>query len=121
KSSLAAPRSWDTVKKLSSSLNAVVVLKGHRTVISDGKSVSVNPTGNPVLATGGTGDLLAGAIAALLAGGMGLFEAAAAGVYAEGLAGDIFMKKKGASGALVRDLAALLPAALKIMKEERMA
>ena len=121
KSSLAAPRSWDTVKKLSSSLNAVVVLKGHRTVISDGKSVSVNPTGNPVLATGGTGDLLAGAIAALLAGGMGLFEAAAAGVYAEGLAGDLFMKKKGASGALVRDLAALLPAALKIMKEERMA
>ncbi|PKN00018.1 MAG: hypothetical protein CVU78_03310 [Elusimicrobia bacterium HGW-Elusimicrobia-2] len=119
--SLIAPRSWDTVKKLSSAVMAVVVLKGHRTVISDGKSVTINPTGNPVLALGGTGDLLSGASAALIAGGMGVFDAARCAVYAEGLAGDLFMKKNASSGALVRDIAGLLPRALQIMKEERMA
>ncbi len=118
---LVAPRSWNTVKKLSASLGAVIVLKGHRTVISDGKTVMINPTGNPVLASGGTGDLLSGIAAGLIAQGMGVFDSARAAVYAHGLAADLFMKKKGKTGALVRDIAALLPRALKIVKEGRMA
>ena len=119
--SLIAPRSWNTVKKLSASMGTVLVLKGHRTVISDGKTVMINPTGNPVLAAGGSGDLLAGLVAGLIAGGMGVFNGANAAVYAHGLAADLFMKKNGTGGALVRDIASLLPLALKIVKEERLA
>ncbi|MEA2082488.1 MAG: NAD(P)H-hydrate dehydratase [Elusimicrobiota bacterium] len=118
---LAAPGSWNTVKKLSASLGAVVVLKGHRTVISEGKTVMINPTGNPVLASGGTGDLLAGITAGLIAGGMDVFSGALAAVYAHGLAADLFMKKNGNAGALIRDIASLLPRAMKIMKEGRLA
>ncbi|MBU3956643.1 NAD(P)H-hydrate dehydratase, partial [bacterium] len=119
--SLVAPRSWNTVKKLAKSLNAVIVLKGHRTVISDGETVMINPTGNPVLASGGTGDLLSGVMAGFIAGGMGVFDGANAAVYAHGLAADLFLKKNGGIGALAGDIAALLPGALKIIKEQRLA
>ncbi|MCD6311276.1 MAG: NAD(P)H-hydrate dehydratase [Elusimicrobia bacterium] len=118
---LAAPRSWNTVKKLSSRLRAVLAIKGHRTAISDGKTVMINPTGNPVLAAGGTGDLLAGIMAGFIAQGMGVFDSARAAVYVHGLAADLFMKKNGNRGALVRDIASLLPGAIKIVREERMA
>ncbi len=66
-----------------------VVLKGAPTVVAQGERLAVNPTGNPALATGGTGDVLAGAIAALLAAGLPPFEAACLGVYLHGLAGDL--------------------------------
>lgn len=68
---------------------AVLVLKGHRTVVSDGSRIYVNETGNPGLATAGSGDVLAGIIAGLLAQGIPAFESAQLGVYLHGLAGDI--------------------------------
>jgi ADP-dependent NAD(P)H-hydrate dehydratase / NAD(P)H-hydrate epimerase len=69
--------------------NAVVVLKGAGTVIAASQGYcALNPTGNAALATGGTGDMLAGAIAALLATNMPPFEAAMAAVYAHGLAAE---------------------------------
>jgi NAD(P)H-hydrate epimerase len=83
----------------------VVVLKGARTVIAapDGL-VSVAPFENPALATGGTGDVLAGAIGSLLAQGMKPFDAARLGVYLHGLAGDTVRERMGDAGLLASDL-----------------
>ena len=62
----------------------VLVLKGHRSIVTDGRRVFVNPTGNPGMATGGTGDVLTGTIAALIGQRLGAFEAAVLGTYAHG-------------------------------------
>jgi len=69
--------------------NVVLLLKGAQTVISDGRRIAVNATGNPGMATGGTGDVLTGLIAALLAQGWAPFEAAQLGAHLHGLAGDL--------------------------------
>jgi hydroxyethylthiazole kinase-like uncharacterized protein yjeF len=83
----------------------VVVLKGARSVIAapDG-SVAVAPFENPALATGGTGDVLAGTVGALLAQGMPAFDAARLGVYLHGLAGDAVRERLGDAGLLASDL-----------------
>ncbi len=83
----------------------VVVLKGARTVIaaSDGE-VAIAPFENPALATGGTGDVLAGAIGALLAQGLAPFTAARLGVYLHGAAGDAVRERMGDAGLLASDL-----------------
>jgi NAD(P)H-hydrate epimerase len=84
---------------------AVVVLKGAATVIAapDG-SVAMAPFENPALATGGTGDVLSGAIGALLAQGLEPFAAARLGVYLHGLAGDGVRERFGDAGLLASDL-----------------
>ena len=92
---------------------AVVVLKGHRTVVSDGSHVYTNTTGNPAMATGGTGDVLTGTIAALLAQGMSAIDAAILGTFLHGLAGDLWAATNGISGLSARDLAVMLPAAFQ--------
>ena len=83
----------------------VVVLKGARTVIAapDGEIVMA-PFENPALATGGTGDVLAGAIGALLAQGLTPFAAARLGVYLHGSAGDAVRERFGDAGVLASDL-----------------
>lgn len=83
----------------------VVVLKGGRTVIAapDG-AVAVAPFENPALATGGTGDVLSGAIGALLAQGLSPFAAARLGVYLHGTAGDWVRERFGDAGLLASDL-----------------
>lgn len=92
-------------------LGVICVLKGHRTVVSDGKRVRINPTGNSAMATGGMGDVLTGVIAAFLAQGLSLFDAACAGVYLHGLAGDL--AKVSDRGLLASELASAIPKALK--------
>ena len=69
--------------------NLIVILKGRGTIVTDGRRVYVNMTGNPGMATGGTGDILTGLIAALLGQHLLPFEAAQLGVYVHGLAGDL--------------------------------
>ncbi len=86
------------------------VLKGHRTVITDGQRLSVNPTGNPAMATGGMGDVLTGVIGAFIAQGIPLYEAACAGVYLHGLAGDL--AKTSDRGLLASELAMTITRAL---------
>jgi ADP-dependent NAD(P)H-hydrate dehydratase / NAD(P)H-hydrate epimerase len=83
----------------------VVVLKGARTVVAapDG-SVAVAPFENPALATGGTGDVLSGAIGSLLAQGLPAFDAARVGVYLHGLAGEAVRERLGDAGLLASDL-----------------
>ena len=88
---------------------AIAVLKGHRSVVTDGERVYVNQTGNTVLATAGSGDVLTGLIAALMAQGMDGFQASVLGVFLHGRAGDLWQNRHGASGLTARDLANLLP------------
>lgn len=98
---------------LAEAYHAVVVLKGHQTVVSDGGKHYVNTTGNPAMATAGSGDVLTGVIAALFAQGMTLFDAAVLGVYLHGLAGDFWAVTHGVSGLRAQELADQIPAACK--------
>jgi NAD(P)H-hydrate epimerase len=91
----------------------VLVLKGRGTVVTDGRQVYVNTTGNPGMATGGTGDVLTGLVAALLGQGLAPFAAAQLGVYAHGLAGDRARDRLGAVALIASDLIDELPAALR--------
>ncbi len=87
----------------------VVVLKGARTVVADpGGQARVNPTGNPGMATGGTGDVLSGMIGAFLAQGLAPVDAASVGVLAHGLAGDAAARRWGRLGLIASDLTAAL-------------
>ena len=92
----------------------VVVLKGARTVIaSPVGATAICPTGNPGMASGGTGDVLAGVIGALLAQGLAAYDAAALGVFAHGAAGDAVAARQGEVGLLASDLLTELPATLE--------
>ncbi len=87
----------------------VVVLKGAGTVVTDGRRVYVNTTGNPGMATGGAGDVLTGVIAALMAQELPAFSAAQLGVYIHGLAGDIARDQSGEIGMIAGDIVDSLP------------
>ncbi|MCL5046238.1 MAG: NAD(P)H-hydrate dehydratase, partial [Actinobacteria bacterium] len=97
---------------------AVVVLKGAPTVVAapDGTAY-LNPTGNPALATAGSGDVLTGIISGLIAQGLTPREAAVAGVYLHGVCGDLAAgpspQRKGVSGTVAGDLVDLIPEALR--------
>jgi ADP-dependent NAD(P)H-hydrate dehydratase len=82
----------------------VLLLKGYHTVITDGQRVAINTTGNSGMATGGSGDVLTGIIAALLAQGMEAFEAAQLGAYLHGLAGDLAAESLSKPGLIASDL-----------------
>ena len=92
-------------KDAAAAWNAVVVLKGARTVIAaaDG-AVAIAPFENPALASGGTGDVLSGTIGSLLAQGLAPFAAARLGVYLHGVAGDGIRERFGDAGLLASDL-----------------
>ena len=92
---------------------AVVVLKGQQTMVSDGTRAYVNGTGNPALATAGTGDVLTGVIGGLLAQGMGLFGAAVLGVHVHGAAADAWAERHGRGGMLAQELADGVPGVLR--------
>ncbi len=94
-------------------LGCILLLKGHHTVITDGTAVYVNPTGNPGMATGGSGDVLAGMIAGLLGQGIAPVQAAAAAAWLHGRAGDVCAKRIGQYGMLPSDLLQVLPRLMK--------
>ncbi|MSR46763.1 MAG: NAD(P)H-hydrate dehydratase [Planctomycetes bacterium] len=91
---------------------ATVILKGHRSVVSNGLETHFNPTGNPGMATGGCGDVLTGCLAALLAVVPDELLAARIGAYAHGLAGDHAAARLGEIGLTATDVIDELPAAL---------
>lgn len=95
-------------RALATRTHAVVVLKGARTIVCDGTIdddyCAINPTGGPELATGGSGDVLAGVIGALLAQGVSAADAARAGVYVHGLAGERVSAQLGRRGVVSSDL-----------------
>lgn len=87
-----------------------LVLKGARTVIAEPQGeIWLNPTGNPALASGGTGDVLTGIIAGLLARNWPIVRAAAGGVYLHGLAADLLAEELGRAGVLAGDLPEVVP------------
>jgi NAD(P)H-hydrate epimerase len=86
----------------------------------DGR-VAVNPTGGPVLGSGGTGDVLTGVVAALVGQGLAAFEAAALGAWLHGAAGDRLAARRGRSGVLAGELAAELPEAAEALRATRTA
>ncbi len=99
-------------RDLATRARAVALLKGSRTVVADPSGpVRINPTGTPVLATAGTGDVLTGVIGGLLARGLEPFQAAWAGAYLHGLAGILASRRHG-EGTVAGDLPDLLPAAI---------
>ena len=93
----------------------VLVLKGQGTVVTDGRRCYVNPTGNPGMATGGTGDVLTGLVAALLGQGLEAFAAAQLGVYLHGLAGDLARDDRGEVSLIATDLIEYLPRAFRAL------
>ena len=94
-------------------LGCVMLLKGHRTCITDGQREYINPTGNPGMAVGGSGDLLAGMIVSLLGQGLAPLEAAACGCWLHGRAGDLCAAHMGQYGMLPSDMLNVLPRLLK--------
>ncbi len=98
---------------LAEDLGVIVLLKGHRSVITDGMTVYLNTTGNPGMAVGGSGDVLAGVITSLLGQGMDPLEAAACGAWLHGAAGDVCSRKLGQYGMLPRDMLCVLPRLMK--------
>jgi ADP-dependent NAD(P)H-hydrate dehydratase / NAD(P)H-hydrate epimerase len=91
----------------------VVALPFPPTVIASPEGeATVNPTGNPALATLGTGDVLSGAIAAFAANGLSPYDAARLGAYVHGMAGDLLAAEKGQAGNVAWDVAETLPVAI---------
>ena len=109
---LPADRTEQAVK-LASHCDCTVVLKGAGTIVTDGQRCYVNTTGNPGMATAGSGDVLTGVITALAGQGMTDFDAAVAGVYIHGLAGDIAAKKQGQVSMIATDIIGYLRKAFK--------
>jgi NAD(P)H-hydrate epimerase len=97
----------------------VVVLKGSASIVTDGRALYVNPTGNPGMATGGSGDVLTGVIAALLGQGLSPFAAAQLGTYVHGLAGDLARDDHGVVGLIAGDLVDALPDAFRVFEDGR--
>ena len=87
----------------------VLLLKGHRTIITDGQNVYRNRTGNPGMATGGSGDVLAGMLVSLLGQHVMPLEAAACAAFLHGLAGDLAADRLGQYGMVPEDLLEELP------------
>ncbi len=113
---LAGPVGQDRMASaggLAKELGCIVLLKGHRTCITDGESGYENHTGNPGMAVGGSGDVLAGIIVSLLGQSIAPLEAAAVGAWLHGAAGDICAGKMGQYGMLPTDMLNTLPRLLK--------
>jgi len=108
----ALPRVEQTMA-LARELGVILLRKGHRTLITDGRECWENRTGNPGMAVGGSGDVLAGVIAGLLGQGVAPIEAAAAGAWLHGAAGDLAAERLGEYGMLPGDLVEELPRLLK--------
>jgi len=103
----------ESARRLAGESGAVVALKGAYTVVaSPGGETVLNPTGNPGMATGGTGDVLTGVAGGLLAQGLSAEAALRAAVYLHGAAGDLAAAARGGAGLLAGDLAEQLPLAL---------
>jgi NAD(P)H-hydrate epimerase len=103
----------DLAVEYANKLQVVLVLKGHGTLVTDGRRLYRNATGNPGMATGGTGDVLTGLIAALMGQKLEAFDAAVLGVWAHGRAGDLAAERIGQSALIATDLLNYLSTALR--------
>ena len=102
-----------SARQAAQELGCVMVLKGHGTCVTDGQREYINPTGNPGMAVGGSGDVLAGILGSLLGQGLAPLEAAACGCWVHGAAGDQCARDLGQYGMLPTDMLNALPRLLK--------
>lgn len=103
-------------KLTSNKYNIITVLKGANTLVADGKGrIYTNPTGNPGMATAGSGDVLTGMITSFIGQGIDPYKGAMLGVYCHGVAGDLASKDKGEYGMIARDILDNIPYSLKIL------
>jgi hydroxyethylthiazole kinase-like uncharacterized protein yjeF len=113
----------ERARRLAREAKGVCVLKGPGTVVSDGTRSRVNATGGPILASGGTGDVLSGVVGALLAAflasGGDAFDAACLAVHVHGAAGDALAKTHGDRGVLASEVADAVPMALRSLRTPR--
>jgi len=100
-------------KEFAKAWNVVLVLKGQHTLITDGKQHELNQTGNPGMATGGSGDVLTGIITALVCQQLSPFEAAVLGCHVHGLAGDLAAAELGQVSLIASDIIRFLPTAFQ--------
>jgi ADP-dependent NAD(P)H-hydrate dehydratase len=106
----------EAAKNLAAAHNVIILLKGQRTIITDGSQVVENTTGNPGMATGGTGDVLTGVITALVCQGLTPFDAAVLGAHVHGLAGDLAAAELGQVSLIASDLLHYLPRAFRSLE-----
>lgn len=106
---LSLDESREQARRLAEQFGVVVVLKGHQSLVTDGRRSHQNETGNPGMATGGAGDVLTGVITALLGQGFAPFDAARLGVHVHGLAGDLACDELGEVSLIASDILEYLP------------
>jgi len=101
-------------KKFAKHYNSVIILKGHNSIVTDGaRGFYINRSGNPGMATAGSGDVLSGIVGAFLAQGLDAFKAAKYAAYIHGLAGDLAAEEKTEMGLIASDIIERIPDALK--------
>ncbi len=105
----------EAARRLAAEHKIVVLLKGRHSFITDGQKESLNTTGNPGLATGGTGDVLTGLVTALVCQGLSPFAAAQLGAHLHGLAGDLAAAETGQISLIASDVVRFLPQAFKAL------
>lgn len=103
----------EAAEQMAEETGCVILLKGHETIITDGKETYVNKTGNPGMATGGSGDVLAGILVSLLGQGLKPLEAAASAAWIHGSAGDLCAAEIGEYGLTPSDMIRAIPRLLK--------
>ena len=103
----------EAAESMAKAIGAIIILKGHNTVITDGFETYINETGNPGMAVGGSGDVLAGMVAGLIGQGIHPLKAAASAVWLHGKAGDLCAEDFGQYAMLPTDMLRYLPQLMK--------
>jgi len=107
----------DIATNFAKKYRVIVVLKGYRTIVSDGEKIYTNLTGNPGMATAGSGDVLSGIIGSLVVQGFSLWDSSILGTYLHGLAGDLAAKEIGQYPLIAGDIIDYLPQAIRMIEK----